>query len=540
MRKMAENLMQNNARVMREIPAMQRFGTVGNLAVMPKKLRVCAYARVSTDEEEQLTSYKAQVDYYSGYIQDNPKWEYCGIYADEGITGTSMRKRKEFMRMLDDCHAGKIDMIITKSISRFARNTVDCLDTVRKLKEIGVKVYFEKENLDSMDTTGNLMLSILSSIAEEESRSISTNIRWSVQKKFERGEVIVGHLFGYTKDETGRLEIDTEKALIVRRIFDDFIDGKSIMQICNALEADGIPTPQGKQKWCTSTVFTILQNEKYIGDAVLQKTYKQDLLSPRRVKNEGFARSFYVSNNHLPIVSREVFACAQEELKRRNDMKKNSKSGGGRYSGQYPFSTMLVCECCGANFRRGFQYSKNFKKPVWTCINHTDKHNCKMLPIREWQVEEAFVKASNQMITDKEKFLTTLKNNIFTVVKESGDTNLDDVLTELQQKQSEMLAINKRRPQTKEESEKLEQQTLMLMAEIDDLNATLQHFERTKQTVIVAEERMAKIEALLAEEANFETFNPHTFKSLVEKITVSEDHLLTFHLKCGSEIKVQA
>ena len=270
------------------IPARQRMG--GGIKKEEKpKLRVAAYCRVSTDSDEQATSYETQIEHYTSFIQKNPEWELAGIFADDGISGTNTKKREEFNSMIDECMAGKIDMIITKSISRFARNTLDCLKYIRELKSKNIPVFFEKENINTMDSKGEVLLTIMASLAQQESQSLSQNVKLGLQYRYQQGLVQVNHnrFLGYTKDEDDRLVIVPEEAEIVKRIYREYLEGASLAQIGDGLEADGILTGAGKKQWLATTIKKILSNEKYIGDALLQKTYTVDFLSKKRVKNNG-------------------------------------------------------------------------------------------------------------------------------------------------------------------------------------------------------------------------------------------------------------
>ncbi len=297
------------------IPARVRVGNTVKTEERPK-LRVAAYCRVSTDSEEQSTSYEAQVEHYTNYIKGNPEWELAGIYADDGITGTNTKKREEFNRMIDDCMAGKIDMIITKSISRFARNTLDCLKYIRQLKEKNIPVYFEKENINTLDSKGEVLLTIMASLAQQESQSLSQNVKLGLQYRYQQGVIQVNcsRFLGYTKDENNKLVIVPEEAEVVKRIYREYLEGASLLQIARGLEADGILTAAKKPKWRPETLKKILQNEKYIGDALLQKTYTVDFLSKKRVVNNGIVPQYYVENSHEPIIPRGIFMQVQEEL----------------------------------------------------------------------------------------------------------------------------------------------------------------------------------------------------------------------------------
>ena len=287
--------------------------------VPDKKHRVAAYARVSTNRESQQTSFETQVRYYTEYIQKRPDWIFVGMYADEGVTGTSTRKRVEFLRMMEDALAGKMDLIVTKSVSRFARNTVDSLTAIRKLKEHGVECYFEKENIWTFDAKGELLITIMSSLAQEESRSISENTRWGMRKAFQNGKVFVPfrHFLGYDRGPNGELLVNPEQAEIVRMIYQMFLDGNTFYRIAAELTRRGIQTPYGYQKWNDRTIKNILQNEKYRGDALLQKRYSRDFLDREMRRNEGEVPQYYIVGNHEAIIAPEMFQAVQEELHRR-------------------------------------------------------------------------------------------------------------------------------------------------------------------------------------------------------------------------------
>ena len=289
--------------------------------------RVAAYARVSTSQEEQEGSFAMQVSYYSDYIRSNPQWEFAGIYTDEGVSGTSCKHRNGFNRMLDDAKAGKIDLILTKSISRFARNTVDSLAVTRELRDYGVEVLFEKENINSMDMEAEFILTIMSSIAQEESRTISENVKWGMQRSMEAGKVSIAYknFLGYRKGEDGNPEIVEAEAKIVRKIYQLFLTGNNYHTIARKLTKDGILTPSGHITWHAETVRSILTNEKYKGDALLQKTYVEDFLTHKVKINHGERKQYYVRNSHLAMISPEIFDMVQEEIKKRNAERKTKK-----------------------------------------------------------------------------------------------------------------------------------------------------------------------------------------------------------------------
>ena len=324
------------------IPAKTKVGARAKSEEAPK-LRVAAYCRVSTDTDEQATSYDAQIEHYTDYIGKHPGWELAGIYADDGISGTNTKKREEFNRLIDDCMAGRVDMVVTKSISRFARNTLDCLKYIRQLKDKNIAVFFEKEAINTLDAKGEVLLTIMASLAQQESQSLSQNVRLGLQYRYQQGKVQVcaNRFLGYDKDEEGNLVINPAEAEVVKRIFREYLSGKSYYQIGKELTDDGIRTAAGSDYWLASTLKKILTNEKYIGDALLQKTVTTDFLNKKRVINKGIVPQYYVEGSHEAIIPRELFMQVQEEMVRRA----NLETGTGKrrtYSGKYPSSTTLL------------------------------------------------------------------------------------------------------------------------------------------------------------------------------------------------------
>lgn len=339
--------------------------------VQKLKKKVCAYARVSTDSQSQGESLENQIQYYENIILNNPDYEFIGVFADRGVTGTT-DNRPEFQRMLQFCREGKIDLIITKSISRFARNTAIVLETVRELEDIGVEVRFEKENIKTMSGDGELMLTVLSSFAQEESKNVSDNLKWRVRKKFEQGELIINtaRFLGYDKNEFGDLVINTEEAETVRRIFHDYLRGKGSFTIAKELNAEGISTI-GRARWHDTTILKVLRNEKYKGDAILQKYYTPDHLKKCSVRNNGEIDSYYIEDNHSPIVTREMWEQVQEEIKKRAKAKGIKNTGVKKHTNKYPLTGMLYCNNCGSTLKRRTWNSKNSsKKIVWQCSNY--------------------------------------------------------------------------------------------------------------------------------------------------------------------------
>ena len=366
------------------------------------KKRVAAYARVSTDSEEQQSSYEAQVNYYTRYIQEKEDWEFIYIYTDEGISATNTKKRDGFKRMIADALSGRIDMIITKSVSRFARNTVDTLTNVRQLKEKGVEVYFEKENIYTMDSKGELLITIMSSLAQEESRSISENVTWGQRKRFADGKVSLpyGQFLGYEKGKDGLPKIVESEAVTIRLIYRLFLEGKTPSGIAKNLTQSGVPTPSGKLKWQVSTAESILTNEKYKGDAMLQKTFTVDFLTKKKKINEGEIPQYYVENSHPAIIEPDVFDIVQFEMKGR-------KEKGGHHSGAGCFSSKIVCGECG-NFygSKVWHSTSKYRRTIWQC-NHKFKgsEKCGTPHFNEATLKQLFLNAFNQLITNKDEIM---------------------------------------------------------------------------------------------------------------------------------------
>lgn len=370
-------------------------------------LNVAAYCRVSTSQEEQENSYESQVAYYTKLITDTPEWNLVAIYADDGISGTDMKKRDNFNLMMERCLRKEkdIDLILTKFISRFARNTVDCLSCIRRLKERNIAIYFEKEHINTLEATGELLITILSSQAQEESRNISENVKWGLQRKYENGEVLIKRTFGYEKGIDKHLHIIPEEAEIVRMIYKEYLEGKSLNGIADLLTQMGVRTIRGNTKWSESSIRVILTNEKYIGDAVAQKTFTVDYLLKDRRKNKGELPQYYVQDLHEPIISKELYYLVQQEMKRRICLKKKSMAGGmkelkGKYSGKFALSKILICGECGSEYRRQTSRKNGKEKAVWRCENRLRNgiRYCRHSPTLEEEALHGIVlKAINRM-----------------------------------------------------------------------------------------------------------------------------------------------
>ena len=422
------------------IPARpQRTNQQQSEAEKPK-LRVAAYCRVSTDSDEQATSYETQGTHYTEYITGNPEWSFAGVYADDGISGTNTKKREEFNRMITDCMDGKIDMVITKSISRFARNTLDCLKYIRQLKDRNIPVFFEKENINTLDAKGEVLLTIMASLAQQESMSLSQNVKLGLQFRYQRGEVQVNHsrFLGYTKDENGRLVIDPEQAEVVRRIYREYLDGYSGDKIAAGLERDGILTGAGNPHWHTSTIAKILRNEKYMGDALLQKTYTVDYLSKKRIKNNGIMPQYYVENDHEAIIPKEIFMRVQDELVRRRLVKVSPNGRKHGFSSNHVFSQMIVCGECGELFRRVHWNNHGCRSIVWRCLSRLQSTGvvCHARTVNEEVLKKVVMQAFNELLRNKSAYQKRLRDNLAVVLCGYSDDEaleIDKRLAELQQ-----------------------------------------------------------------------------------------------------------
>ena len=384
-----------------------------------RQLRVAAYCRVSTDDEEQLTSYEAQKNYYTDKIMTNKEWTMAGIFADEGITGTSARKRPEFLRMIRQCKQGKIDIVLTKSISRFARNTVDCLNYVRALKELGIAVIFEKENMNTLEIDSEILITMLGAFAQSESESISANVRWGIRQAMKEGKATIQYkyLYGYRKGDDSKPEIIPDQAEVVRKIYDLFLSGTPVRGIQEYLNANSVPNINGESKWARSAIDSILTNEKYCGDVLLQKTYIDDCINKKVKKNTGQLPMYLVQNHHEGIISRETFDAAQAELARRSagksPSKKNAPTGRSRYSSKYALSDRLYCGECGTRYQRcTWRNRDGSKRIVWRCVSRVDYGNkyCHDSPtLDEEPLHRAILAAINSAVKDKDNIVYNLK-----------------------------------------------------------------------------------------------------------------------------------
>lgn len=409
------------------------------------KLWVAAYCRVSTDSEKQATSYDAQFEHYTEYIKKNPEWELTGIFADECLSGTDTRKREEFNRMIEECMAVKINMVITKSISRFARNTLDSLKYIWRLKDRNILVLFEKENFKTMDSKGEVLLTIMSSLPQQESQSLSQSVKLGLQYRYQQGLVQFNHnrFLVYTKDEEGCLIVEPEEAEVVKRIYREYLEGASLAHIGKSLEEDGILTVVGKARWRPETLKKILQNKKYIADALLQKTYTVDFLSKKRVKNNGIVPQYYVENSHEPIIPCDLYIQVQEKMVRRANLHSGAKRKKRVYSSKYALSSIVYCSKCGDIYRRIAWNDRGKHSTVWRCctrVEHGPK-KCDAPTIQESDLQDAVVKVIQEVLGGEDVFLSVLEENIREVLERESGQQIEEIDHRLKELQQELLRL---------------------------------------------------------------------------------------------------
>ena len=534
--------------------------TAPNVIVIPAKvetpqeqdkkrhLRVAAYCRVSTDSEEQLTSYEAQVDYYTRFIQSKPEWEFVRVYTDEGISAVNTKKREGFNQMVRDALDGKIDLIVTKSVSRFARNTVDSLVTVRKLKEKGVEVYFEKENIYTLDSKGELLITIMSSLAQEESRSISENVTWGQRKRFADGKVSLpySHFLGYRKGDNGLPEIVPEEAAIVERIFEMFLAGQPVGLIAQMLQSENIEIPGKDLSFSKNMIMNILRNEKYCGDCILQKTVTVDCISKTRKVNQGEAPMYIVENNHPAIISREVFNRAQEELIRRQALRaksdKTTITATGKYS-KYALTEVLQCAECGSRYRRVTWTAHGRKKIVWRCISRLDygtKHCKDSITVEEEALHGAVVRALNRFhAEDESTYLALMKATIGEAIGINGGSEEIDLLTRrIDTLNKRMLDLVNETVAAGKDVESSEDEFKGISDQIEQLNRRIAAIQESIHKDGSRQARLEEIQNIIAERnANETQYDDSIVRQMIECIKVHNDGKLTIIFGGGYEIE---
>ncbi|AWZ30107.1 recombinase family protein [Streptococcus agalactiae] len=497
-----------------------------------KKRRVAGYARVSTDHEVQATSYESQMRYYSEYINGRDDWEFVKMYSDEGISGTNTKLRTGFKSMVEDALDGKIDLIITKSVSRFARNTVDSLTTVRQLKEVGVEIYFEKENIWTLDSKGELLITIMSSLAQEESRSISENVTWGLRKQFAEGKVHFPYtnVLGFKAGEDGAIVVDQDEAKTVRYIFQQALIGKSPYHIAKDLTEQVIPSPSGKSHWNATTIKRMLRNEKYKGDALLQKTYTTDFLTKKKNINRGELPQYYVENNHEAIVDRETFDAVQQVLENK-----------GRKSSTTIFSSKLVCGDCGHFFGSKVWHSTSkYRRVIYQCNEkYKGISKCSTPHVTEEEVIQWFISAVNQVLDNRIEVI----DNLYVLLSIGNLEVIDEQIKVLETEAevvsqlvanlvSENAIIRQDQDKYLKKYNQLTSKYEGIVQDIESLE--LQRMQKSKrnkelQDFIGTLEKLGKV---------LTDFDELLWESLVESVMINEDKGAKFKFKNGAVVAI--
>ena len=535
-------------RRVRVIPATKTQGAIHS--PHDGKKRVAAYCRVSTDSEEQLNSYEAQKSYYTQKIEDSPDWEMAGIYADEGITGTSLKKRTEFKKMITACKRGHIDLIITKSLSRFARNTVDCLETVRLLKANGIGVYFEKENINTLTESSEFLITLFSGFAQAESESLSKNVAWGKAKSAEAGKVTFQYkkMLGYRRGADGQPEIVPEEAKVIKRIYHRYLDGCTLGQIKRELDEDKVPTAQGVDSWSPAIIHNILTNEKYIGDALLQKTYITDCISKKVKKNQGERAMYYVENNHPAIISREVFDQVRNEMTRRSSkrkvLQKSGKTEMGKYSGKYALTELLVCGECGSPYKRVTWARNGKKRIVWRCVSRLEFgtkycHNSPTLD--ESKLHSAILAAMNEFAAIRQEVCP----DVLAMAEEAKQA--------LSQAGAKLLELKKHLEAVSREQSDLLDRLLENMGDAE-LNAKMKALTDEKESLkaqildtqqmeVSLEEQAARHQqmwdSIMECSAGYTEFDDEFVRQIIQKITVEDEETIRIHFRDSEMVMEQ-
>lgn len=516
-------------------------------------LRVCAYARVSTEKEEQLNSYNSQLKYYEEKIKSNSDWLYVGIYADEGITGTLDYKRDGFMKMMQDASQNKFDMIITKSISRFGRNTVDTLKYVRALKEKGIAIYFEEERINTLEISGEIMLTVLSAMAQQESENISSHVKLGLQMKLKRGELIgYNGCLGYIYDkESKQISVNYEEAEIVRYIFERYCQGVGCTTIAKELTTMKYRTPTGKKKWHESTIRGILKNEKYKGDVLQGKTYTTDPISHRRVVNMGEENMYYMQEHHEPIISERMFNQAQEILQKRGGVRGTGRRKGN-FSRKYPFSSRLYCGFCGSLLtRRNWHSGTKNSITVWHCMEFVKhgKENCPHCKaIKESIIEEAFTQSYKLLCDSNKELIQTFLNEMEEIIQEESNESsikrLEEQKQVLKEKIDKLIDLNLNGTIS---TEVLQEKKAKLQNKINKITKEQEHLQLEIEDSMSLNQGLNKFKTLFKDNEIMPNFDKDVFELMIEKVIIGEKdskgkanpRVITFILKSGNEIKCE-
>ena len=515
--------------------------------------KVCAYARVSTDSEEQLTSYSSQIKYYSDKIKSNPEWEFVGVYADEGISGTGVKKRTEFKKMIDDALKGKIDIILAKSISRFARNTLDTLKYVRLLREHHVDIHFEKENIKTLDMDSEMFLTFYSAFAQAESESISQNIKLGIKAKMKRGEMANGAApYGYVWNKQNKqLEIDEDQAEIVREVFNLYCSGKGAKTISKILNDRCVPTYSKGKKWYPTSIISMITNEKYVGDIIGRKHYVESPITHKMVRNFGEKEKYYVKNHHESIITRDVWDKAQEiYIKRSKSLIPDGSKHQSKFSMRYAFSSKIVCGFCGENYTRRVNGTQENGKKLcyWRCTNKVyRKEDCThSISLREDLLETMFIELYNNLICNNHKNKTRLFQMIKEVLENNDYQNDKNKLEkEKQTTQDKLLELVDLKLEKVIDKDTYMLKEKELKENLDSINCKLQDIEKANNENKDVYNRLKVIEKIINEPTILTEFNRETFDTIIDKIVVGEvsengeviPNVIRFVLKTGKEYK---
>lgn len=506
-----------------------------------KNLRVAAYCRVSTDHEEQQTSYKTQIEYYTKYIKENPNWKFVKIFADEGLSATSTAKRKEFLEMMEMCKEGKIDLILTKSTSRFARNTLDTLQYVRMLKDIGVAVIFEKEKINTAEINSEMILQLYAMFSQAESESISNNVKDGRRKGYKIGKVpmMYGNIFGYRKGEDGKPKIVPEEAEIIVAMFTKFLEGDSLKDIGKWLELQGIKTVKGNSKWSKSVIKSILENEKYKGDVLIQKSFTADLFSKKSVRNTGELPMYLIKNHHIPIIEPEVFDKVQYELKRRyNKTIRVNENLATRYSSKYALTDIVVCGECGAKYKRVTWTSLGEKRVVWRCKSRLayGKKLCKNSPtMDEADLHRAIIKSLNMMLKSKSTLNEMLKGSLAALLGANrGEMRVGSISNEITMLNNRVYDMVREEIENRTDTDVIEQKCAELHEKIQSLKDEIGSIQTEKQMADAGSGKLREIyTALETMNTEFTEYDDAVVRRLVSKVRViSKDKIIV--TLCGS------
>ena len=526
------------------IPANPEFAKA---SAVRRQLRVAAYCRVSTDSEEQLTSYEAQRTYYTDKIMSNPEWTMAGLFADEGITGTSAQKRPEFLRMICQCRQKKIDLILTTSVSRFARNTVDSLKYVRILKELGIAVFFEEQNINTLDADNEMLLTIHSAFSQAESETMSSRVKWGKREAMREGKAIIQYnrLYGYRRGDNNKPEIIPEQAEVVRRIYQQYLTGASLRMIQDTLEGEQVLNVAGKPEWSLNVIRNILTSEKYCGDVLMQKTYISDCISRKTIRNNGQLPKYLLPDHHEAIVDRQTFDAVQAEMARRSagrsPSRKNAPTGRTSYASKYALSERLVCGECGTLYRRCVWAKRGKKRTVWRCVSRLDYgtkycHNSPSLD--EEPLQRAILTAINSVMRNREDMALQIAGAMeLQLLSVPGQTiSLADIQRRIEMLESQFNAL------LEQAAEQMDGQDHMvefqsITSEIAALKEQRMRLEAQRTSNTAAIQRMSTAASLLSEAPpELTVWDETVIRQVVDTVKVVSENQIVVYLQGGAAV----